>query len=110
MKLVRPSKTKAIPMGGTQPPSLYTSNPFDLTTKIDIIESMHKDRVLRLDNRSGMSLLFLPNKGIRNAPASGMTTNTGLCVSGTNFWPENHHLCEPGDRIFPCARISGILT
>jgi len=77
IKEVRLSRTIQIPMGGTQPPTLYTNIPCLPTKDIENKERRNKERVAKLDKESEKFLTLFPKRETRNAVPNGMATKRG---------------------------------
>jgi len=77
IKEVNLSRTIQIPMGGTQPPTLYTNIPCLLTKDIENKERVSRERVAKLDKESEKFFTLFPKRETRNAAPNGIATKRG---------------------------------
>jgi hypothetical protein len=78
IKAVKPSNTRAIPMGNFQLPTLYTRVPFVTIVHIAKTERANKMSVVMFPITSGIHFNFLPIIEIINAPNRDIATKSGI--------------------------------
>ncbi len=77
IKAVKPSNTRAIPIGNFQLPTLCTRIPCVAIIRTVIRERTNKISVVKLPIKSGSHFNFLPTIEVKNAPARDMPTKSG---------------------------------
>ena len=80
IKTVKPSNTRAIPMGNFQLPTLYTRVPCVAIARTAKTERPNKMSVVMFPITSGTHFNFLPIIEIINAPNRDIATKSGIML------------------------------
>ena len=79
---VSESITIAMPIGGIQPPTLYTMLPTSLIRNTEYIEIAARASVAMLERTSENPFILFPSSEFKNALANGIAINkgNGFCI------------------------------